>query len=55
MILNIHEIMRLLPVCEAERIEVFSSFMLISDDFLLKVLKTAKIVPRFLADVHKDG
>ena len=29
--------------------------MLISDDFRLKVPKIAKRVPRFLADVHKDG
>ena len=40
---------RLLPACEAEilrvtvkRIEVFSSFMLISDNFWLKVPKMAK-------------
>ena len=40
---------RLLPVCEAEtlqvtvkRIEVFHLFMLISDDFRLKVLRIAK-------------
>ena len=40
---------RLLPVCEAEillvkRIEVFSSFMMISDDFRLKVPKIAEKV-----------
>ena len=42
---------RLLPVCEAEilrvmvkRIKVFSSFLLISDDFWLKVPKIAKKV-----------
>ena len=42
---------RLLPVCEAEilrvkvkRIKVFSSFLLISDDFRLKVPKIAKKV-----------
>ena len=29
--------------------------MLISDDFRQKVTKIAKRVPRFLADVHKDG
>ena len=29
--------------------------MLISDDFWLKVPKIAKRVPRFLADIHKDG
>ena len=53
---------RLLTVCEAEilrvtvkRIEVFSSFLLSSDDFRLKVPKIAKRVPRFLTDVHKDG
>ena len=53
---------RLIPICEAEILRVtvkelkFSHlFMLISGDFQLKVLKIAKRVPRFLADVHKDG
>ena len=36
-------------------LKVFSSFLLISDDFRLKVPKIAKTVPKFLADVHKDG
>ena len=33
----------------------FHLFMLISDDFRLKKPKMAKRVPRFLADVRKDG
>ena len=37
------------------KIEVLSSFKLISDDFPPKVPKIAKTVPWFLADVHKDG
>ena len=52
---------RLLRECKAEILQVtvkkFSHpFMLISDDFRLKVPKIAKKrVPRFLADFHKDG
>ena len=53
---------RLLPVCDAEILRVtvkelnFSHlFMVISDDFRIKVPKIAKRVSRFLAGVHKDG
>ena len=35
------------------KIEVLSSFRLISDEFWLKVQKIAKKIPFFLADVHK--
>ena len=51
---------RLLPVCEAEILRVtlkelkfFPFFMLISDEFRLKVPKIAK-KSAFLSDVHKD-
>ena len=35
-------------------LKFFPFFVLISDEFRLKVPKIAKMVPRFLADVHKD-
>ena len=53
---------RLLPYAKLKYYELqlkelmFSHlFMLTSDHFRLKVPKIAKRVPRFLADVHKDG
>ena len=59
---NTRDYKRLLPVCEAEILQVTEKelnfslfFMLISGDFRLKVRKIAKKVPRFLAYVHKDG